>query len=353
MVSAAAYGIIEGVDTGEDSRRRGPYAAGGDGRGRRRRHPVLAAVAALVLLGLTAVLVARGIDRDGPTPLPQLLAFLPWLLAPGWLALLAAVLARRALLVVWALGVLAATGWYVQPYGPAAPDGAEERPAKARFRVLTANLQRGGATDALVELALRERPQVLAVQECDHRCVRALQAPRLREAYPHRVVAGVDGGARGSALLSRYPLRRTAGVPGELAMPGAVARIGGERVRIQVAHPMPPTPGDLDTWRRELDRLRRLAADRDGLPTLIAGDFNSSQDHAAFRAVLATGMHDAARLVGMSRTPTWPSRTAPPLGAQIDHVLLSKELVPLDGSFHDLPGSDHRAFLADVKLFPR
>ncbi|OEV24114.1 hypothetical protein AN220_20595, partial [Streptomyces nanshensis] len=90
---------------------------------------------------------------------------------------------------------------------------------------------------------------------------------------------------------------------------------------------------------------------RSRLPTLIAGDFNSSQDHAAFRAILRTGMHDAARMLGNSRTPTWPTRTTPVLGAQLDHVLLSGAMLPVDGEFVDLRGTDHRALLVNVKLF--
>ncbi|MQS04424.1 endonuclease/exonuclease/phosphatase family protein, partial [Streptomyces sp. OF1] len=72
----------------------------------------------MLLLVCTAPLVARISDADGPTPLPQLLAFLPWLLVPGWLALFFAVLARRLLLVGWALAALGTIAWYLQPYGP-------------------------------------------------------------------------------------------------------------------------------------------------------------------------------------------------------------------------------------------
>lgn len=316
---------------------------------RGRRHPLLAALCALVLAGLTVPLAVRAAGADGVTPVPQLLAFLPWFLAPTWLALLGAALARRPLLLVWGLAVLATTGWFLQPYGPPAPDGAQDRAAKARFRVLTANLEYGGALPDLLDTVRRERPQVVSVQECDRACAATLRGPELREAYPHRVIAGGDG-ADGSALLSRYPLSDKSEVPSRLAMPGAVATIGGERVRLQVAHPMPPDLGELGPWRTELGRLRDFAAEG-GLPTVIAGDFNASADHAVFRALLDTGLHDTARQLGHSRTPTWPAGAAPPLGAQIDHVLVSDHLVPMEAEFLDFEGTDHRALLVDVKLF--
>ncbi|NSC24528.1 endonuclease/exonuclease/phosphatase family protein [Streptomyces albus subsp. chlorinus] len=325
-------------------------AAGGTADGeRRRRHPLVAALCALTLLVLTVTLGFRAGDEDGPTPVPQLLAFLPWFLAPAWLVLLGAALMRRWLLLVWALAVLVGTGWFLRPYGPPAPAGAADREPRAQFRLLTANLKYGRATGDLLAAVRRERPQFVAVQECDTRCASALRGPRLREEYPHRMITGVDGGARGSALLSVYPLSGRSQVRGRLSMPGAVADVHGKRIAVQVAHPMPPLPRDTAHWRTELDRLRAYAAARKR-PTLIAGDFNSSQDHAAFRALLDTGMHDAARILGNSRTPTWPARTTPVLGAQIDHVLLSRPLVPVDATFLDLRGTDHRGLLVNVKL---
>ncbi|OEV04388.1 hypothetical protein AN216_08955 [Streptomyces oceani] len=310
---------------------------------------MLLALVVLLLLPVSVPLGFRLADADGPTPVPQLLAFLPWFLAPGWLALALTVLGRRWLAALWAVVVLALTAWFIQPYGADAPPPSDE-PATARFRVLTANLQYGQAVDPLLEVLRRERPQLVSVQECDQRCADELRSPEMREAYPHRVIVA-GSAAEGSALLSTYRLRSTPPVEGLLSMPGAYADIAGTRVHVQVAHPMPPTPGDLPTWRAELANLRTYAADRAGQPTLIAGDFNATQDHAAFRALLDTGLRDAARLQGQSRTPTWPTATAPPLGAQLDHVLLSERFEAVDATFVDLADTDHRALLTDLKLY--
>ncbi|EST38119.1 hypothetical protein N566_09205, partial [Streptomycetaceae bacterium MP113-05] len=304
--------------------------------------------AVLFLLPFSVPLVFRGLGADGPSPVPQILAFLPWFLAPAWVGLVFAVLARRALLVLWAVAVLVATGWFLQPYGPDAPVEAADAPG-SRFRVLTANLHHGDAVEALRELLRDERPQLVAVQECDTRCVQALGANEVRDAYPHRVV--VEGGsAEGSALLSAYPLRSTPPVPGELAMPGAVVDVGKRSLRFQLAHPMPPLLRTIGPWERELGRLADYAAGHGNGPLVIAGDFNATQDHAAFRAVLDTGLQDVARLEGRSRTPTWPTQTAPPLGAQIDHVLVSEDFDTHGVTFFDLPRSDHRAVLADIAV---
>ncbi|MFE6777223.1 endonuclease/exonuclease/phosphatase family protein [Streptomyces sp. NPDC057702] len=309
---------------------------------------VLAGCAVVLLVLVSVVLGHRAADVDGLTPVPQLLAFLPWLLLPGALALLLAALARWPLGCAWALVALLATGWYLQPYEGAGA-GGPSGPVVARPRVLSANLEYGQATDGLVAALRRERPDLVAVQECDQRCVSALESPALRAAYPYRnIVPGRP--AQGSAILSVYPLRDEAGVPGSLAMPGARALIAGRWIRVQVAHPMPPEPGGLDLWRTELGRLRAYAERRGELPTLIAGDFNASQDHAAFRHLLDTGLRDSARLAGVSRTPSWPTLTTPLFGAQIDHVLVSDAWSTRDARFLDLPKTDHRALLVDLRL---
>ncbi|MFC5801066.1 endonuclease/exonuclease/phosphatase family protein [Streptomyces formicae] len=310
---------------------------------------VAAWTAGALLAGTAAVVGCRAVGVDADTPVPQLLAFLPWLLVPAGLALLLAALARHRPLTAAAVVVLALTGWYAQPYGAGAtaPDG----PVVARLRVLTANVEFGQATADLIAAVRKEKPGLVFVQECDHTCSAALAAELPRTDYPYRHV--VDGDlASGSAILSVHPLTRlTAGIPATLAMPGAEARIGGRTVRLQLAHPLPPVPGGTGAWRAELGRVRAYAAGSRGTPTILAGDFNATQDHAAFRRVLDAGdLHDSARAAGASRTPSWPAAAPRPLGAQIDHVLVSDDFGVRGARFLDFAGTDHRALLVDLAL---
>ncbi|MFE5186781.1 endonuclease/exonuclease/phosphatase family protein [Streptomyces sp. NPDC056628] len=316
-----------------------------NGRG---RHTAGRWPAALLLLGVSVVVACRAADADALTPLPQLLAFLPWLLVPTVTGLLLALLARWWTGLVWAVALLGLLAWFTDPYGRShRPDG----PPLASVRVLTANVEFGQAADALAAAVRREEPDLVFVQECEQTCDAVLRR-ELASAFPHRV-AEVAAGSHGSVLLSRFPLAPAEGVDGTMAMPGAVADVRGQPVRLQLAHPMPPLPGRTGPWRRELGRLRDLAEGRGRTPLVLAGDFNASQDHAAFRRVLDTGLQDAARLGGHDRTPSWPARTAPAFGAQIDHVLLSRDFSVRATRFLDLPGTDHRALLADVTLHRR
>ncbi|MFJ8634890.1 endonuclease/exonuclease/phosphatase family protein [Streptomyces sp. NPDC093568] len=321
---------------------------GADQDSRRGRHRAGRWLAALFLLGVTGVVGARAADTDAVTPLPQLLAFLPWLLVPAGLGLALALLARWWPGVVWALVVLGLLAWFIEPYGRTdRPDG----PPLVSFRVLTSNVEFGQGTDALVAAVRREKPDLVFVQECEYTCDATL-GKALGADYPHRA-AQVAAGSRGSLVLSRFPLDPADGVDATMAMPGAVADVRGHAVRLQLAHPMPPLPGHVDLWRRELGKLRDLAAGDDRMPLVVAGDFNASQDHAAFRRILDTGLQDAARLAGHHRTPSWPARTTPTFGAQIDHVLLSADFSARTARFLDLADTDHRALVTDVTLHRR
>jgi endonuclease/exonuclease/phosphatase family metal-dependent hydrolase len=81
----------------------------------------------------------------------------------------------------------------------------------------------------------------------------------------------------------------------------------------------------------------------------MAGDFNATLDMALFRSVLGKGYVDAADQKGEGLVPTWGvTMYGPPLS--FDHVLADRRCAVLAYSVHDLPGSDHRAVLADLEL---
>ncbi|MGW7254727.1 endonuclease/exonuclease/phosphatase family protein [Streptomyces sp. NPDC054834] len=304
--------------------------------------------AGLLCAGVSVVVGCRVADTDGITPVTQLLAFLPWLLLPTGTALLFALLARWWTGLVWGLALLGLLAWFIEPYGKTSD--APGQPLVS-FRVLTSNVEFGRGTDSLVPAIRRYKPALVFVQECEYTCQATLRR-EFGDTYPHRQ-AVVAGGSEGSLILSRYPLRGTDGVTGTMGMPGAVADVRGHPVRLQLAHPMPPLPGRLGPWHRELGRLRDFAAADRRTPTVLAGDFNASQDHAAFRGILDTGLRDAARLVGDDRTPSWPARTARVVGAQIDHVLISPDFSATSARFLGLTGTDHRALLTDLTLHQR
>ncbi|MEV5978686.1 endonuclease/exonuclease/phosphatase family protein [Streptomyces sp. NPDC052114] len=316
------------------------------GGGRRRGGRAAAWGAGLLLAATSTVLGFRVADADGFTPVPQILAFLPWLLVPAVAALLMAVLGRWRIGMVWSLAVLGLVAWYMEPYGRTdQPDG----PAVADLRVLTSNVEFGRGTAGLVRAVREEKPDLLFVEECDPGCSDLLRKELPHADYPYREAVEATG-AEGSVILSKLPLKGAPGIDATLGMPAAVADVKGHPVRIQLAHPMPPVPREVHLWQRELRKIQDYAAAGDGKSTIIAGDFNATQDHAAFREILDEGVRDAARLAGSSRSPSWPAAAPSPLGAQIDHVLATPDFSARDARFLEIGDTDHRALVVTLTL---
>ena len=61
------------------------------------------------------------------------------------------------------------------------------------------------------------------------------------------------------------------------------------------------------------------------------------------------GYVDAGDATGGGLAPTWPERLARP-GVTIDHVLADERVAITGYEVHDLPGSDHRAVSAVLRL---
>nr|WP_229378364.1 endonuclease/exonuclease/phosphatase family protein [Streptomyces sp. VRA16 Mangrove soil] len=316
------------------------------GAGRRRVGRAGAWAAGLLLAGVSTVVGCRAADTDAITPVPQLLAFLPWLIAPTVAALLLALLARWRTGMVWGVAALGALAWYMEPYGT---DAQASGAPVSGIRVLASNVQFGRGTNALIDAITRNRPDLVFVEECDYGCQDALARNSLETAYPYRQAVRA-GGSEGSLILSEFPLKAAPTVDSTMGMPGAVADVRGHAVRLQLAHPMPPLSRQVGLWKTELGRLRSVAAAHDGA-MIMAGDFNATQDHAAFRQILDAGqLRDAARLDGASRTPSWPSSAPRPLGTQIDHVLVSDDFSAEQVRFLKLADTDHRALLVQLTL---
>ncbi|QEU97466.1 endonuclease/exonuclease/phosphatase family protein [Streptomyces kanamyceticus] len=317
-----------------------------DGEAPRRVGKTAAWAAALLLGGVTAVIGFRVADSDGFTPVPQILAFLPWLLVPAGAGLLLAVLARWRVGMLWGVAALGLVAWYMEPYGQA---NDAKGAAVAELRVLTSNVEFGQGTPGLIRAVREERPDLLFVEECDHACAALLRKELPHADYPYRAAVDANG-AEGSVILANVPLKSAKGIDATLGMPGAVADVRGHPVRIQLAHPMPPVPREVGLWRSELRKIQDYAAAGDGASTIVAGDFNATQDHAAFRDVLDAGLRDAARLAGSSRAPSWPAAAPAPLGAQIDHVLATPDFAARDARFLEIGDTDHRALVVTLTL---
>ncbi|MDG4802454.1 endonuclease/exonuclease/phosphatase family protein [Micromonospora sp. WMMD980] len=301
-----------------------------------------APVAAWALLRLT------GLERG---PLVLATAFTPYVaaVAPA-VAVLALALRRRGCAVVAALAAVALAG-------AVAPRAVADDPPPAHgpvLRLLTANLRLGSAdAAALVALLRAHRVDVLTVQELTPRLAADLDRLGLATLLPHRSLSP-EVGSTGSGVYARHPLRdpghrRNQGffftqAYGTLAVPGAPP------LRVESAHPAAPYDLDVvpDWWTDQ--RAQPPATPRAGL-SVLAGDFNATLDHAALRALIATGYTDAADAAGAGLAGTWGPYDGDPIPpVTIDHVLVDRRIAVRSAATWPVPGSDHRALLTELRL---
>jgi endonuclease/exonuclease/phosphatase family metal-dependent hydrolase len=84
---------------------------------------------------------------------------------------------------------------------------------------------------------------------------------------------------------------------------------------------------------------------------VLAGDFNATLDHSGLRRLIRTGYRDAAATVGAGLAGTWGPYDGDPIPpVTIDHVLVDRRVRVRSVSVHRVPGSDHRAVLAELAL---
>jgi endonuclease/exonuclease/phosphatase family metal-dependent hydrolase len=214
-------------------------------------------------------------------------------------------------------------------------------------RVMTSNTLAGIADAQKIMDVVRERNvDVLALQELTPEMVRDLDRAGLDQVLPNQVFLAEPGG-EGSGIASRWPVEaKQLTPPSTLKMASARVDLPGTDIEIVSVHPLPPVePVGPEPWRRELAGLPSRVIN--GPVRVLAGDFNATLDHVALRSLLNGGYVDAADQVGAGLIPTWPSGSnflPPPV--TLDHVLVDGRC-PVDAvDVVDIPGTDHRAVIA-------
>ncbi|WP_223166782.1 endonuclease/exonuclease/phosphatase family protein [Nonomuraea sp. SYSU D8015] len=324
-------------------------AAGGEAARRkpRRRWAAWLVVAVAVLFAAGTAVRLGGLESG--VLLVPLVSFTPYFAVAALIVLAVAALQRNRAATAVMLAVCVCLAWCVVPRAVASPGAVEGRP----LRVLTANLNGGrGDAQVIVDLVRKLNVDVLSLQELTWSARDRLAAAGLEGLLPYHVIKPETWGPVGSGVYARYPLHERTGVfePVGHHMPVAeVALPGGSPVEVVVVHPVAPVPRTVPEWEAGVSTLP--PAPTSGPPRILAGDFNATLDHAVFRRLLDTGYTDAAAATGQGLVPTWPMRRLPPLVA-IDHVLTDSRAGAVSVQIHDVPGSDHRALFADLRVRP-
>jgi endonuclease/exonuclease/phosphatase (EEP) superfamily protein YafD len=317
-----------------------------------RRNPVEAVHWLLVAPGVVWALIRLvGLERGGLAI--QVVAFTPYAALASLVPLALVLLARRWWIVAVAAVASVALFACVVPRMVGGPTGS----AGVELRVMSTNMRVGGAdTTTIVDLVRRHRVDVLTIQEITPDAQARLVAAGLETPLPHSERSAADG-VIGSAVFSRYRLTdaTTRVNPGEFRQVEATVQVPGTRpVPVESVHPVPPARGDrIADWQAGL--RGQTPATPDGPARVLAGDFNATLDHAELRRLIDTGYRDAASVVGLGLTPTWPyagglEGIAPPVA--IDHILVDRRIGVRDFRAYTIANTDHRAIIATLVLPP-
>jgi endonuclease/exonuclease/phosphatase (EEP) superfamily protein YafD len=299
----------------------------------------------LFALAFLAVAVLRVIGFDGNAFTVSALALSPYIAPGGVLLALIAFLLRRRLM---ALGVMLMASSMVILLVPRYFSNDQPAADGEHIRVMSANVNQGQADAvAIVNLVRANAVDVLTLPELNIPMLSKLDEAGMAELLPYRQVDPRPG-AGGSGIASRYPLRTIILIADStLSQPAAVVDLPGrDDFEILAVHIQAAIHGNADTWRRELSSLPPPNPAR---IRVLAGDFNATFDHSAFRSVLDPGYVDAAEQTGDGLIPTWSTWPyGPPL--TIDHILVAARAAITSYAVLTLPGSDHDAILTEFIL---
>lgn len=287
-----------------------------------------------------AMAFVRIFSLDYFWPLVPVVAFTPQILVLMAIPVVLAVLLRARYMLIVLLVTAAVLGGLLMPraIGNDQPDARGQA-----VTIFSANLLAGAAESGPLLAAIeRTDPDIIAVQEATPENLATLKASGVMKDRPY--FSGVpEFGTRGYFTLSRWPLKVIPGT-GLLGDNWPEMRVGNTGMIFRNIHPSPPLEyGNTPKWEAALAEIPSSRGNR-----FISGDFNSTLDHRAFRAVLDRGYRDAADETGNGFKWTWVvTRTG---RLVIDHVLVPPGVDVQSFEVIDLPGSDHNAVVARVRL---
>ena len=215
--------------------------------------------------------------------------------------------------------------------------------------VLTWNLNVGEAGHPDVAAVLRELDaDLILLQEVSSAWIPTLSP--LDDTWPHMAFAGEDAG--GLALLSKTPLTQVqtsdSAVDWFPAQSATVQAPWGP-LEVMNVHLVPPFTriggGMLSLgvgwWTRHDDRKREAVEHLEvlGVPSLMAGDFNTNERGRALRWLAREHGLESALPQHQPRAKTWAWPRLP--AWRLDHILLDDCLVAESAQVHRVGPSDH------------
>lgn len=308
-------------------------------------------LSALFLLVVAVPLYPELFGLDEVTPFTQLAAFRPQELVVLLVVALLMLIRRGWRLAAALVLLLTVTGM-----GLTAPrvfsDPGSPEPGTRELTVMVANVLAGGADAGELAKVIRDRrPDVVSLPEAQVDVRRELEA-HLQDLGYHGFTEQANASAVSATSVLVAPTLGSVRFETEQATTtfANVIVTGGSLgdLRLIAYHAYPPLLDAVTTWKQDLLALRWWCGQTQ--PTVVAGDFNATTDHAAFRDALGSGCRSVAPSAGAGLQGTWPSNRPALVRTQIDHVVVSDGITPGRFSTYEIDGTDHLAAVATVAV---
>src|SRR4051794_8704132 len=317
-----------------------------------RRRPAPPRTLAAGLVAAAAVLPDRlGLDRR--LPFVDSVSLRPQATAAALVAAAALAPSRRTRPMAVVVGAVALAGVAaVAGRARRSPPGRGPAGDTVDLTLLSANVLKGQAdTGELATLIERVRPDVVVLPEAGHDFRDKLMP--LVEAMGYRSCVSAPVGTyevHAVTVLVHEGLGDVQVRPAR-AMRLAHVEVTGGRLGARTFYGIhataPMQRRMIPVWHKDLRVLARWTAAE---PTpIVAGDFNATFDHSAFREAVGR-TRSAADGTGRGLVGTYPTWLPRWFGIQIDHVLVPADAITRRLDVHDLAGTDHRAVSTEVTL---
>ena len=221
------------------------------------------------------------------------------------------------------------------------------------LRVFDANVYQSNPSMAGYAREIRQdRPDVVTLEEASPFDLQQLISRHALTHLPYQFWNGARG-SRSLVIASRYVLGPTvdSSVDGIPFLARTSVDLPRGRLALWIVHTTAVIDPGVRQWNDELDGVYRLLRSVRPRPLLVVGDFNATWSNRGFRAILSTGLTDAAAARGEDFAMTWSQLTFPlPPLIRIDHVLSGPGVVVTSIRTATGPGSDHRDLFATVAV---
>jgi endonuclease/exonuclease/phosphatase (EEP) superfamily protein YafD len=305
----------------------------------------------LIVGGLGLVVLVRAIAWDQWPFFAELDAAIEVLFLPAWLVLFGSLVRKRWRLAGAAVVICVAQVIYVAPEVLAPGQVPAAVRSEPTVRLFDANVgQHNYSMAGYITQLKAYRPEILTMEETLPGDYLQLKSAGVLATLPYHYQITCCG-SRGFIIASHGPLEhvKVSYVQGLAYLIRTSLVLPKGTINLWVVHTTAPTDPGVSVWNLELDGLAKQLAKLQPRPLLMVGDFNATWGNRGFRAILATGLTDAAAARGQPFDFTWSQSLPilPPI-LRIDHVLTGGSVTITKIETHDGPGSDHRDITATV-----